>query len=251
MGYLDFQAHEQSRSLYRITKVDRFVQGLESGENVMVRPEKWEDPLDGALLHAYGRLPDGGSVAFRLRQNYFGQCWSRIRETDLMWRAYSPDRDGVKLRVKAVSLHDSLERHLGNIQGPVTGHAFLGKVAYQKKEEFWKTLRRGCQFGAPSESQARALLVKRYGFRSEREARLIAYAEYESEPSLIRYPVDWNGLVLEAVLDPRMPKAAARKAKERIQRAGYRGRVVQSGLYRDPGPISFSVDLDGTPRGDP
>lgn len=164
MAYLDFKSHELNRSLYRITTVDRFVQGLESGENVLVRPEKWEDPFDGAILNAYGLLPDGALVAFRLRRNYFGQCWSCIKETDLMWRAYSPDRDGVKLRVKAVSLHDSLQRHLENGAGSATGQSFLGKVAYQRKDEFQDTLRRGCHFGAPSESQARTLLVKRYGF---------------------------------------------------------------------------------------
>lgn len=248
MTYLDFTARQRSKSLYRITKIDHFVDGLVTGENVLVRPEKWDDPLEGAVLSAYGTLPGGGQVVFRLRKNYFGQCWSRIRETDLMWRAYSPERDRVKLRVTASALHDSLQRQASSQSGVTIRQAFLGRVTYQKRSDFEDTLRRGCHFGRPSESQARSLLVKRYGFRSEREARLIAYAEYESAPGLVRYPVDWHRLVVEAVLDPRMPEAAAKEARARIRGAGYEGRIIQSWLYRDPGPITFDVNLDGSPR---
>ncbi len=248
MTYLNFDRVAPSRPLYRITPVGKFVDGLESGENVPVRPDKWEDPLEGAILKAYGILPDGASVGFRLRRNYFGQCWSLHRETDLMWRAHSPDEDGVKLRVRAHQLHDSLVIHIVQNNGPTMGQAFLGRVSYHRKAEFDATLRRGCDFGAPGESQAQTLLVKRFGFRSEREARLIAYAEYESGPGLIRYPVDWNDLVVEAVLDPRMSESAAWDAKKRIREAGYSGELKQSGLYEDPGLVRFNVNLDGTPR---
>ncbi len=244
MTYLDFGATKAQRFLYRIASLDRFVEALSSGENVLVSPSKWEDPFDGYILNAYGVLPGGAMVAFRLRNNYFGQCWSLHRETDLMWRAYSPQKDGVKLRVRADKLHDSLD---SNQRGSGNGQTFLGYVSYKRKPAFDETLRRGCDFGTPSESQARALLVKRYGFRSEREVRLIAYAEHHSATGLFRYPVKWNDLLDQAVLDPRMSYTEARKAKQRIRAAGYAGLVIRSGLYKKPPPLKFGVDLNGTP----
>jgi len=245
MAYLNFDDNAPKRWVYRITPVQRFIEGLTSGENVLVQPEKWDDPFEAYILNAYGVLPDGGSVAFRLRHNYFGQCWSLHRETDLMWRAYSPKADSVKLKVRAAKLHDSLKSH----QRRLASHqSFLGRVSYQRKAEFRDTLRRGCHFGPPSESQAQALLVKRYGFRSEREVRLIAYAEGVTEPGLFRYPVDWNDLVRKAVLDPRMSKADANRAKKQIRAAGYSGKLIQSFLYKQPPPLEFDVDLRGAPR---
>ena len=245
MTYLYFDGIDPQRSVYRITSVQRFVEGLSSSENILVRPNKWDDPFEGHILNAYGVLPDGGQVAFRLRRNYFGQCWSLHRETDLMWRAYSPDADSVKLRVRADKLHDSLESHTRRL---ANGQSYLGCVSYQRKAEFHETLRLGCHFGSPGESQARALLVKRHGFRSEREVRLIAYAEYESAPDLVRYPVDWNDLVRAAVLDPRMSEADASRATAEIRAAGYSGKLFQSGLYKKPPPLNFDVDLKGIPR---
>lgn len=245
MSYLNFDDIKPHRCIYRITTVRRFVEGLQSRDNVLVRPGKWDDPFEGYILNAYGVLPDGAMVAFRLRHNYFGQCWSLHRETDLMWRAYSRNEDSVKLRVRADRLHDSLHLHL---QGSPNCHAYLGRVSYQRGGEFRDTLRSGCHFGSPSESQARTLLVKRYGFRSEREVRLIAYAEQTPASDILRYPVDWNALVVEAVLNPRMSAPDVAKAKSEIRAAGYLGRVIQSGLYKRPAPLKFGVDLKGAPR---
>src|SRR2546429_9991062 len=91
--------------------------------------------------------------------------------------------DGVKLRVRADKLHDSPD---SNQRGSSNGQTFLGCVSYKRKPDFDETLRRGCDFGAPSESQARALLVKRYVFRPEVEVRLVAYAELHSATQLFR-----------------------------------------------------------------
>ena len=243
MTYLNFRDATPDQSLYRITSVERFVEDLRSRENVLVRPSKWEDPFEAIILNSYGILPDGAQVMFRLRHNYFGQCWSLHKETDLMWRAYSPEARGVKLRIRADKLHDSLADH-----HPTHGlfQSFLGRVRYQQTDEFRETLQRGCDFGRPGESQAQTLLLKRFGFRSEREVRLIAYAEVQAD--VLRYPVDWNDLVLEAVLDPGMPEADAIQAGKEILAAGYQGRLYQSGLYRAPRRNEFKVRLDGAPR---
>lgn len=245
MTYLNLKGTDRTRFLYRITSVQRFVEGLATHENVLVQPERWEDPFEGIILNAYGVLPNGATVMFRLRRNYFGQCWSLHRETDLMWRAYSPNASGVKLRVRADKLHDSLACHKG---ATAEIRTFLGRVSYQRRQQFHDTLSHGCHFGPPSESQARALLLKRYGFRSEQEVRLIAYAEHGSAGNSIRYPVDWNDLVTEAVLDPRMCWADTSRARAKIREAGYKGRLVQSSLYKPPSPPRFGMDVNGAPR---
>lgn len=74
MTYLNFDRVRLDRYIYRIVTVERFVDGLTAGENVLVRPRMWDDPFEGRILNSYGVLPDGGMVAFRLRGHYFGQC---------------------------------------------------------------------------------------------------------------------------------------------------------------------------------
>lgn len=243
MPFLNLGGLKKRRSIYRITAVDRLVEGIHAGENVLVRPDRWDDPFENVIMNAVGVLPDGGQVAFRLRHNYFGQCWSLHKETDLMWRAYSPKRDGVKLRVGLRALYDSLAKHQG---ATAQTACFLGRVEYKGRTTFEQTLRRGFVLDPTNQSQARTLLVKRYGFSSEREVRLLAYSEDPSaSEGLFRYSVDWNDMLMELVLDPRMETKRATRAKARIRDAGYAGKIIQSGLYREPPRLTLPVRADG------
>ena len=58
---------------------------------------------------------------------------------------------------------------------------------------------------------------------------------------VFRYKLDPNSVFLEAVLDPRMQDAEAKKWKERLQDAGFTNRIIQSGLYKPPEQVVLKV----------
>ena len=82
--------------LYRITSFDRVVQMLESNEIYFAHPSSWEDPYETRLVH-------------RQSQFVYGLCWCKIGVSDAMWRVYSPNNIGVRIRTTRERLRAALQ----------------------------------------------------------------------------------------------------------------------------------------------
>src|SRR5579871_782472 len=79
--------------IYRIFPFWSFEEALRLRQLVLVSPQKWEDPFE--------KLPERIMITNTLTSPWtqkaisdslkpaFGQCWSRNRESDTLWRAYS------------------------------------------------------------------------------------------------------------------------------------------------------------------
>jgi len=84
------------RWLYRILSFDRVVQLVRSNRWYFAHPSMWEDPYE--RRHS-------NSLTDRLR----AQCWCKNGVSDAMWRIYSPDKHGVRIRVSSAKLKSSLD----------------------------------------------------------------------------------------------------------------------------------------------
>ena len=66
----------------------RLLELFQTRHNVLVAPEKWDDPFENFILKS-----DRVS-----RRGWYGQCWTWQRASDAMWRIYSGDKNGVRMR---------------------------------------------------------------------------------------------------------------------------------------------------------
>jgi hypothetical protein len=155
-----------------------------------------------------------------------------------MWRAYSPDKNRVKVRSTVNRLHDSL---MGSWNEFRDISCFVGKVRYLERPHFRKALESRFRLDNTNIAQVQTLLLKRYGFRSESEVRIVV-DNGSHAPEFVRYAVDPNTLIDEAVLDPRMDSVAVENAKASFRAAGLMKPVFQSGLYKKPGKIVVQLD---------
>ena len=175
--------------------------------------------------------------------NCFCQCWSDLPESDAMWRLYSPDSMGVKLRARSRNLLHSL--HLSTSSEKV----FLGAVDYLPQEDLEALIRdakrnhliqlRPNLFETiPGEAWARCLLRKRRQFAHESEYRLVlAQTHPDSQPNaepLFHYAVSLTDVVDEVELDPRCGDPLAVEQEQQLRTAGYFGTVKQSKFYETP-----------------
>ena len=104
--YANFDESELDIPIYRIVKIERFFELLVNNKNTLVSPSLWEDPFEAFTSKAKIKI-DGKLIMPNNR--VWGQCWTtRINETDAMWRIYTPDKNGVKIRTTARKLIDSL-----------------------------------------------------------------------------------------------------------------------------------------------
>jgi len=240
-NFLNFRVGEDSRNIYRVMSYERFLQMLAERKNALVLPAKWDDPFENFILNGTIRTGDGkvGSIGFR--DSLYGQCWSLHVETDAMWRMYSPfvDKRGVKLKTTIPTLFNSLYAHAGEFRDV---SCFIGKVQYLTKAKIKDALEKVNILDSTGIGIAQTLLIKRYAFRPEREVRLIYFNQNANAPNgVFSYPIDPNALIREVVLDPRLLREDAETLKAEIKVAGFRNRVIQSGLYRPPENIILNI----------
>src|SRR4028119_594160 len=145
-----------------------------SNKNVLVKPARWDDPLENYVLRVAMRafMDRPHNFDFTKKDRFYGQCWSTIEESDAMWRIYSPEKSGVKVKTTIRKLLDSLAAS----PEATSGEYFIGRVKYLAD----KTLKQKLQNRewlslepVNSYSQASSLLFKRREFTHEQEVRLI------------------------------------------------------------------------------
>lgn len=164
------------------------------------------------------------------RADIWGQCWTTHRETDAMWRIYSPDKQGVKVRC---SIRNLLESLLELNQDHRRNGIFIGKVNYLPKKTLLSILRNiGGIYGKDA---ARSLLLKRREFKHEAEVRLISTI---GAGEIQNFEIDPYKVFDEIIFDPRMNKHICESYKKSIKANGFKRRVAQSVMYQLPRELS-------------
>lgn len=240
-NYLQFKPDELEKPIYRIVSCDRFMEILQSQTNVLVRPKLWDDPFENFILNGVAVLSDGGRAIFGFRDELYGQCWSFHSESDAMWRIYSPNKHqrGVKLKTTIPALYESLYSNGGRFQDI---SCFIGRVTYLTMHKISEALATENVMDTSGCGIASTLLIKRKAFAHEREVRLIYFNQNETfTADVFSYPIDPNALFQDAALDPRLSEAEVAEWKAKFASAGYKRKVIQSGLYKPPRDIFINV----------
>lgn len=234
-NYIDISQQEQNNNIYRIFKVERLIELFEQMNNALVKPELWDDPFENFILNIPIKQKTGKKHKSELRNRGYGQCWTLNVESDAMWRIYSPDKNGVKIQTKIRKLFQSL-------YSAQTSYAslscFIGKVTYYPKDKIDKLVEdrlAGTERFNGNIGQARSLLFKRNAFKHEKEVRLIYLDPHnQSDSNVYLYPCDPLTLIDRITFDPRMNTRLYRIYRDHLRVIGFKGPVIQSGLYRPP-----------------
>lgn len=238
-NFINFSEKEIDSSIYRIFSLQRFLEVLERGALTLVNPSLWEDPFENFIHQHFRKVyPEPSRVMRWYGGNLVGQCWTMHRETDAMWRIYSQEKNGIKVRVKAKLLLDALWEAHNHITAAAC--CYLGKVDYNTKKELSRivsnpNLEHNLMQDDTAFKRALFLLLKRNEFSHEKEVRLIYEFNSESQLRNGEYydiPIDPNILFESIVLDPRMSATEFKMYKSGIQSLGYKGRISHSSLYK-------------------
>lgn len=221
--FIRLSGTQRNRPVYRFVRIARLYELFQRKQNVLVSPDKWDDPFENFILQSK-RIP---------RRSWFGQCWTRHRASDAMWRIYSPDSHGVRIRASPSRLVEGLTKSL-----QPGSRGFIGAVQYLPEKRLMRFAQAALAPGKLDDAveAAKTLLVKRPAFRHEAEVRvLLMNPDAPSNQKLAQYPVDPHELIDQLMLDPRLSKAEFRTLKHEIrQRTGFTGTIKRSLLYAPP-----------------
>ena len=209
--------------LYRITKFTNVIDLFETGELHFASPSTWEDPYEKILKHKRSDL-------------FFAQCWSKKAQSDAMWRIYSTERTGIRIRTSREKLATALKK----LKEAKTLGYLISDVKYVTSGELDQNLAAiatEIRTSYKARRAADALLFKRAAFDHEAEVRVILNSFKDGLPFL-RVPVDPHDLIENIYFDPRadptFEKVCTHYLKTKIK---YKGPVVRSSLYRDRATI--------------
>lgn len=233
-NFLNLKDKEKDEPIFRVISIKRLFELFNNKENVLVSPKKWDDPFENFIMNSTGELESGEMFSVGFRDNFYGQCWTRTRESDAMWRIYSPDKNGVRITTTPRKLLKSLYDVSGQFRDL---SCYIGKVKYYTTPKLKKLLKTNASswiLDSTGAGQAQTLLFKRTAFKHENEIRLIYNSQGKVKGDLFRFKIDPLELIDDIVFDPRIDYGQFAKQKNKLKDLGFDRRIVKSNLYRSP-----------------
>lgn len=179
----------------RYFSFEAFVSLVESKKLTFAKVTSWEDPWENVLAD-YELEIDGKSSKsqYCADKYFFGQCWTLKPESDAMWRIYSPNKSGVKLKT-VVSKFE-------NIQG--INRVNISKVKY------FSGVDNLMEMVENDNSHGYTARYKRIDFSHEEEIRVLVHPQDivrtdEHEASHISLSIDVADFIENIEIDPRAP----------------------------------------------
>lgn len=238
-NYINFDESLLDKPVYRIMPIHRVLQALENEQLVLVKPKKWDDPFENALLASAFETEEGERLTFAAKESIYGQCWTLHRETDAMWRIYSANKDGVRIASTPRKLLTALEY---SSELPPKISCFIGKVTYLSKPNLLRKLGSINLMQTDGSGIAESLLYKRREFSHEREIRLIFNGEDgKCLSDVYSFSIEPNELFDRLTFDPRMDAELRRAYRRAFKEKGYAGKVTNSTLYKPPDGLVFKL----------
>jgi hypothetical protein len=204
--------------VYRYMPVHRLWQVLATKRLYFMRNSKWDDPFEGFLVKRYCKI--AGKDFVLLNTNKFFLCCCRFEERDHLWRNYTPNKDGVLVKLNIDGLLA--------LQGPIKCHP----IRYPKKHEIKKMLDRidGGEF--PEDQILSLFFIKRYAFDPEKEIRfLLENSTIKDDTYGVK--IEPNGIIENVLFDPRMDHDTYEYHRKFIQDRFGIANISHSTLY-DP-----------------
>ncbi|MCR6721521.1 MAG: DUF2971 domain-containing protein [Chitinophagaceae bacterium] len=240
-NFLNLTEKEKDQPIFRVIPVNRLFELFSNKQNVLVKPKLWQDPFENFMMNSTGELEDGRLFSISFREHFFGQCWTKTRESDAMWRIYSHDVTGVRMATTPRKLLTALYTSDGKFRDI---NCFIGKVNYYTTSKL-KTLLQNHASGWITDStgagQAQTLLFKRTPFKHENEVRIIYNSQGQVTEDLFSFPIEPLTLIDDIVFDPRMEYGVFSEHKKRLRAFGFKKRIVKSNLYKAPN-LKFTFD---------
>lgn len=225
--------------VYRIFPLHRVAELFNNRELVLVAPRMWDDPFENYFLKCTVRLEDGTLASLdRIADSWFGQCWTTNSDTDAMWRIYSGDNHGLRIRTSLRKLADAIWDEKDTF---CRQKFYIGCVDYLERFKIEEAMKNTTFFelvgGGQSDRLAESLLTKRIEFAHESEVRILARDTKTDDAAkrngIYRIPINPHDLVEEVCIDPRIVDPLDVECLEKkIKRTGFGGPIIQSDLYQ-------------------
>ena len=226
----------------------RHVIGLIQNHTLSIpRVNKWEDTYENWFIKEDFRLVDGTKItATNLIPCVYGQCWTKLKESDAMWRIYSTVKKSESdktnsfeyLQESSIKIRTTAQKIYNAVPPSFRDKTYIGNVNYLSQQEFDNHVAR---LDIKSRTNLeRALIesyfIKRKEFTHEEEIRttiIFDPSDSEIQNNFIYWSINPNDIIEELVADPRLNDEEYQYVHDQLVKAKARPECIsQSELYK-------------------
>jgi hypothetical protein len=233
---------EESKSdleIYKYLPFNFFLQILLTKKIIIKGVQNWEDEYENFLTKVILEYKNGEKTSlYHFMPSFYGQCWTKLRESDAMWRIYSINNLGVRIKSSVnkllkVSYNESLA------EKETTILRRIGLVEYKNENKILKYINEKKPFIQGRFDLLESLFIKRTEFYHEEEVRLVIHKiiKFEDEikgtiPENITLDIEINNFIDEVTFDPRLNENEFLNYSRILKKNGYKNVINQSLLYK-------------------
>jgi len=223
--------------IYRYIPIYYLLHLLKNHQLLISQTKLWEDTYENFLTKVkfqWGTTP----VSYQgFLSGFYGQCWTLLKETDALWRIYSSDKKGVRIKSRINKLF-GISLNEVNYKPFSTRTRIIGQVSYLTKNQINKWIEKQNEGLINDKTFMESLFIKRKEFSHEKEVRLIIHKSIDEEEEAkgiehthVRLEIEPNELIEEITFDPRIRKEDFETYKQVIENMGYTKKITKSKLY--------------------
>lgn len=179
----------QTKFANRYMAVHRLWQILSTSRLCFLRNSKWDDPFEGFLLRRYCKTMNKDFTL--LNADKYFLCCTTKPERDHFWRNYTPNKDGVSVKLNLEALREDDRRIL------------CQEVDYPKQSTIQKLLGQITDRTWPPHDVKKLLFIKRLAFEDEAELRLMIQ-DKTNKDDVLAIDVEPRRIIRRIFFDPRM-----------------------------------------------
>jgi len=227
---------DMDKPVFRFITFENLAELLVNKVLTLVKTTLWDDPYENYILKCDVFYKNQKANLQNLQEQIFGQCWTFINESDALWRIYSADKKGIRIKTTL--------RKLRSITY-IIGESFLGRVTYDNIENIKKHFRslNNAQTIFKMENLLETFLWKRSAFEHEKEVRVLYMIDTDSiDTSKLSqdFLLEPNSFIDEILFDPRLDTRTEKVFRHIIRSLDYVGQVNKSNLYSVE-PVTISM----------
>jgi hypothetical protein len=214
--------------VYRFIPVHRLLEIMDSDKISFVRHGMWDDPLEGYFIKKYIELENDDPHPIKPLMKYsdytdlrFFLCCTKNSEKDYQWSYYTPNKDGVRIKLSVSDLLNEAKKERCDID--------VKPIRYENLREFINAL---TEFRNMSYQVVNDLLFyKRDEFIDEQEIRFLIQGSHDN--NFLPVKIDPCKVIKELLFDPRMPSRSFGVYAEFVLKKWPQIKIEHSNLY-DP-----------------
>ena len=221
-----------SRPVYKYIPLKYVITMLKTQKLYVGKVKKWEDTYENFLLKQDFVYDNRHLSADNLMDQIYGQCWTLLSESDVMWRIYSnPSKmNDIAIRIKTTAqrLFDAVYT-----SDDCMATTSIGSVEYVYKKEILQWIK-GLHMHTAQDignNIVPSLYKKRKPFSHESEVRIIIMHDQDMGEGL-SYDITPATMFDDFVIDPRLDTSTVNKIAKKLINLGINvNKIKQSQLY--------------------